>query len=1204
MYRPAVCVAPLASRTALAASLLLLAATCARAADSQLERYQEALSQHPAALRYYDFAELTPDSPTAPSLAGDEAPLRYVEAEPLRLVEGARPGTKAVRLDRGYLQGEPFEVGEEGITVTIRFRKHGQGAHLGNDRPNGMLFALGNGYWEGLRVWTPNPAGTLHFEIGRPQPQNAFGMGTAEPASDGTWHHLAATWDRRQMRLYLNGVLLRAADFDGDYTPPAGAFRVGYAGAGIGSLAMDVDEVAVFRGALAADEILAQTFFRGSVPEPVRGPIRQATDAIARDDWPTAEAAFAALAEDEGVPAGYRAVAKIGRGRALRQQNQPQAALAEFARVAADAQLPETLRMAAARLTLHYERGVMGAAAPREVFERLLEEEALTGRDRLAAKLGFAERLLDEGEAEAARRIFNEILESGELSGSDAWNLRLQRAHAYLAAGDYAAARDAYDALAGADEVPPEVRGIARLTAAHSRFLEEDYSAAAAAFGGIAEDGDLLPHHRWEAGERRSEMERLAQGQPARDPAASRTKLRELPEPGATFFVAPDGDDSAAGTEAAPFATLARARDAIRELRAEGELPVGGVTTFVRGGLYRAEEAFALSEEDSGTEAAPIVYRAYPGETPRFHGGVELIGFEPVTDEAVLARLPEAARDHVLQVDLAAAGIDDVGSLGLRGFGLSGANAHPWVDLYVDGRPMELARWPNEGFVETGPVHRGGFRTDEAGQPGEFEYPTDRPERWSQADDAWMFGYWGHLWAGRTVRIAEIDVEQGRFATEHGTSYGFRQGMPFYVFNLLEELERPGEWFLDRTAGILYLYPPHDLAEATIELPLLADPFVQMQEVHHVVLKGLVFELGRGGGAVIQGGSDVLLAGCTFRRLGANAVVVSGGRRHGVFGCDLYTLGAGGVRMAGGERATLTPGEHFVENTLVRDFTRVDRVYAPAVHLDGVGNRIAHNLFHDSPHHGMRVEGFEHTIEMNEVHSVVYESDDQSGIDMFGNPAYRGNVIRYNFWHHIGSGHSVAGQAGIRLDDFISATLVYGNVFFRAAGGRFGAVQIHGGKDNIVDNNLFIDCQYAVSFSAWGERRWREGLASEWIRRAISAGGVDISQPPFSDRYPDLARMEEDHDRNFHWRNVAVECGRFAVRDPNRNEFLDNLLLGEDPGFADPAGRDFSLPADAPLFRRLGFRPIPFDEIGLYEEEHRASWPVRHEITPHYVPAR
>mgnify|MGYP000293662063 CR=1 FL=1 len=154
---------------------------------------------------------------------------------------------------------------------------------------------------------------------------------------------------------------------------------------------------------------------------------------------------------------------------------------------------------------------------------------------------------------------------------------------------------------------------------------------------------------------------------------------------------------------------------------------------------------------------------------------------------------------------------------------------------------------------------------------------------------------------------------------------------------------------------------------------------------------------------------------------------------------------------------------------------------------------------HRSTSSAMRIEGNDHLIEYNEIHSVVYEFDDQAGIDMFGNPAYRGNVIRFNFWHHIGSGHNVAGQAGIRLDDFISAVHVYGNVFYRSAGGRFGGVQIHGGKDNVVDNNLFVDCKYALSFSPWGNARWLERLARDSTKAAVSRGGVDITAESLSD---------------------------------------------------------------------------------------------------------
>ena len=195
----------------------------------------------------------------------------------------------------------------------------------------------------------------------------------------------------------------------------------------------------------------------------------------------------------------------------------------------------------------------------------------------------------------------------------------------------------------------------------------------------------------------------------------------------------------------------------------------------------------------------------------------------------------------------------------------------------------------------------------------------------------------------------------------------------------------------------------------------------------------------------------------------------------------------------------------------------------------------------------------------------------------------------------------MAGQAGIRLDDFISSVLMTGNVFYRAAGGRFGAIQIHGGKDNITENNLFIDCKYAISFSPWGEKRWEERLAENWTQEVIRNRGVDLTVPPLSTRYPDLADMKDHADRNYIWRNAAVDCGAFAIRDRGVNQWLDNVVFASDPGFANLAKRDFRLPADSPLYRRFGFRPIPFEHIGLYEDPYRATWPVKHDITPHFV---
>jgi parallel beta helix pectate lyase-like protein len=342
------------------------------------------------------------------------------------------------------------------------------------------------------------------------------------------------------------------------------------------------------------------------------------------------------------------------------------------------------------------------------------------------------------------------------------------------------------------------------------------------------------------------------------------------------------------------------------------------------------------------------------------------------------------------------------------------------------------------------------------------------------------------------------------------------------------------------------------------------------------------------------------LAGCIVGRLGGIGVKIDGGSRHGLLGCDIHTLGRHGTWVRGGDRKTLTPGRHFVENCHIHDFSRIDRAYTPAVWMDGVGNRIAHNLMHESPHHAMRIEGNDHVIEYNEVHSVCYETDDQAGLDMWFNASYRGVVIRHNFWHHIGSPLVRHGQAGIRLDDMICGVVMYGNVFYRSSGNRFGAIQIHGGKENVIDNNVFIDCRHAVSFSPWGKRRWLELLKNPRVVKKLTQE-VDIRKPTYATRYPALARLALDPDKQTLTRNLVVRCGQFLLRDRGIHELIDNLVTSRDPGFVDAAKRDFRIRPDSPIYDRMALRPIPFGEIGLYQDAHRASWPVEHSITPHYT---
>jgi len=172
------------------------------------------------------------------------------------------------------------------------------------------------------------------------------------------------------------------------------------------------------------------------------------------------------------------------------------------------------------------------------------------------------------------------------------------------------------------------------------------------------------------------------------------------------FYVSPDGNDTASGTSLVrAFATIQRARDAIRELKKTKVLPKGGVTVWVRSGEYYLKRGLELTSEDSGTLETPIVYRGMAGEQVCIIGGRKLSNWQKVQDPAILDRLDPAARKEVYQANLKAQGIDDFGQLKSRGFGRGTSPAA--LELFFqsvrtpkEDKPMNIARWPNDSFLK------------------------------------------------------------------------------------------------------------------------------------------------------------------------------------------------------------------------------------------------------------------------------------------------------------------------------------------------------------------------------------------------------------------------------------------------------------------------------------------------------------------------
>jgi len=639
---------------------------------------------------------------------------------------------------------------------------------------------------------------------------------------------------------------------------------------------------------------------------------------------------------------------------------------------------------------------------------------------------------------------------------------------------------------------------------------------------------------------------------------------------GVQLYVSPAGNDADAGTFDKPLQTLEGARKAVQALRAANSGKK--VTVYFKDGVYPLEQAVRLTAEDSGSEQAPVVYRALDGATPVFTGGKALTQWTKLKEAPELERLALPVRDKIYVTDLTAAGITDFGDP-------TDAGKRP--ELICNGQLQTLARWPDNGFVRAGKVKGATllpktYIAERGTKEGVFEYMDAYQDRWAQEDDVRLGGYWYWDWSDQFQKVERWDAT-ARIVhlSEPYHGYGYRDSMRYFGLNLFCEIDQPGEWYLNRATGKLYWYPPDGVEpeKAEVSLTCFSELYMlELKDCDYVTFDGLTFRDGRGSAILFEDGTHNLLSGCRIERFGRDGIHIYGGTHHGATGCFLSTFGHGGFKIAGGDRKTLTPCEHFVEHTVVENFSLFQRTYEPAIHLDGCGIRIANNRFRNSSSSAMRLEGNDFLIEYNEVSHVVNESDDQGGIDVFYNPSYRGVLIRYNHWSDIAGG-TRHGAAGIRFDDMISGMWVYGNLFERCGAVHFGGVQIHGGKDNRIENNVFYDCPFAVSYSPWGEKLWLERLDSEVIRKKIYSD-VDINSEIYLQKYPELKDIRLNADVNYVTDNLMVSCEQMF-----RN-LKDNQIVRNNTELK-ASGKPIEAFCTKEELAKYGLQPIPVEKIGL-----------------------
>jgi autotransporter-associated beta strand protein len=761
----------------------------------------------------------------------------------------------------------------------------------------------------------------------------------------------------------------------------------------------------------------------------------------------------------------------------------------------------------------------------------------------------------------------------------------MQAADAAWTAGNWEQVRSSLTNVFNDLKLSAQWRSIAHLRYARSFQAAGDFAKAGAIFAEIADNKVYQKIHQIEGAECKIECERLAQGKPARDPEASRVRVPAAPKPGRTLYVAADGKDTNAGTREQPFATVSRALAANRNAGAVA----GGTVIELAAGRYPLAETISLTEMDSGSTDAPLTIRAATPGTAVISGSKRLTGFTAVTDKSVLARMPQEARGKVMQCDLAAQGITDFGSI----------QEQPMVNLAVNGVPQNLARWPNSGFVRIGDMVDNGNidHNDPQNNRPQIFTTSDRISRWTTAPDAWLQGYLATNWMYGSVAVGSFDAKAKTITTAlcYTRLSGWpdiKSGHPYAVFNLLEEIDQPGEWYLDRAKGLLYLYPSAVAGKATVDLSMLSGPMLTVTNASHVRVEGLVLEGGRSSGVELQNASDCLIVGCTVRHVSGVGVSINGGKSNAMIGCYLHDLEHAACHINGGDIDTLTSGGHVVANCRFRNFGRTSR--SAGISLNGVGHRITHCVLEDCPSSAIGFAGFHLLVEYSEFRNCCNEIDDYGVIYAWGNPTWRGNIWRFNKFSHCGGGYTQGwvqnryfGTSAFRFDDAVSGQTVYGNVFthFDLWGTSAGVMGNNTGRDNIYDNNVVTDSRgLNYGYFDGGNHMYKQGLPNGVLPAHLAA-------------FPELANLNDGKGQNFIWRTTMLRVSAAGTNSKNSNyadsewggwQYIGNTSTGTDPGFV--AGVELKKTIDPKLFWNLGMRAIPVDEIGLYEDPTSAAW--------------
>lgn len=661
-----------------------------------------------------------------------------------------------------------------------------------------------------------------------------------------------------------------------------------------------------------------------------------------------------------------------------------------------------------------------------------------------------------------------------------------------------------------------------------------------------------------------------------------------------TFYVSPCGEDTASGSWWHPFATFARAQEAVKTYKDKTPAEqIERIEVRFRGGNYTLTKPILLQPAHGGTATYPVIYRARDGQMPVFTGGQTITGWTIGTNGAWTVQIPDVK-----------------------------TGKWDFSQLFVNGERRFRPRLPRQGYFTS----VDNFEKTDAGINGFLYASNDLNAAWANLPDIEFHVL--HVWSASRMRAAAIDpaLKAVKFPKTRAFNAGWAdfKNRRYWAENVKEAFGTPGEWYLDRPTGTLaYMPRPGETPDNTrVEAPRLAQLLIlqgfENQPLINTTLEGLVFKQSQwvtpaDGNFTPQGemnipaavevvcARNIAMRRCAFTQLGGYTLAFGpGAHSNTVDHCLMTDLGAGGVKigppyvgycMAKAPKNVLSPdapdGLAKTTSAITISNCRITgggRIH-PAAHGVWIGhssyNRILNNEISDLYYTAVSIgwvwgyvepsTAHHNEVAFNWMHDIGQGVlSDMGGVYTLG--ISPGTTVHDNHIHHVYAFDY--GGWGLYTDEGSSGIRMYNNLVYNVKTGGFHQ---HYGQENIIENNIF-----ANSLKDQLQRTRDEDHLSFTFRNNIvywdNDGNLFGNNWKGGKRGLKDGKPTEHYELgpNLYWHapeKQEIFPGKKTLAQWQAETGQDAGSLVADPRFEDPASGNFRFKPDSPV-AKIGFKPF------------------------------